>query len=813
MAAARDRAATQNAPPALLAQVSDETAPLSARRAAATSLLAQLSASAFSLSDADGARLLVAALDPASPPDLVAPLVQALNCTPTAHVASAVLDADKSKLAALLHRVPALGLAFVASVIGAENPTENADSAALLSVVDLFADAASDALIPSDEGFTDVDVRLAATNAIITACVSHQIAFKLVSHPSLLARILQTAADSFPQLRSSCPIVLSRIIQPIISQKNQPHAKQTKKLLGDQIMAFLESTTSAHKTTGLLALSAIFAASVDYAAGILLADGVMQEIMDLIEFEKEPVQIATISMLGAACADQACRKVIASPECSSQIVKIYKSAKSSDALKNAAAATLVKIVFVDKELEKSVFADASLAEGFVKSIKAWSRDTADIAGFENCIESLAYLSIRGSVKQIIANDSALLQKLFSTLKSNDSKAVHYGIVTIFTNVTGLRRRLTEEEEQLVKLREVSGESVTKLDPLDDDTRVEARVTKLVVAGVVTPLCGICVSATSSLAAAISQLFLNLCTDKRHRGRIVQDGGVKALATILQKLTDNSTPTSPSLAYLTAAQAIAKIAITTDPAIAFKPASRALDIVRPLIFLLSASDSTLQQFEGLMALTNLASYDDDVRTRIVTAKGVKAMEFLQFSENVMVRRAATEALCNMMCEPSVFNDYVSPAGSTTPISNNSNGGAGQGLRMMIMLCDVDDYETRRAASGALAILSASPDACRLIVADSRGLDTIVGLLFGEEENANPELLHRGVEICKNIAAVGGSISQRLEGAGIVKLLRGLVLNPVQEISYGAVEALRNLQNAGVSVLSKKTGGLTITEIID
>ncbi|ORY53083.1 hypothetical protein BCR33DRAFT_186422 [Rhizoclosmatium globosum] len=80
-------------------------------------------------------------------------------------------------------------------------------------------------------------------------------------------------------------------------------------------------------------------------------------------------------------------------------------------------------------------------------------------------------------------------------------------------------------------------------------------------------------------------------------------------------------------------------------------------IRPLIHLLDNDSSTLQQFEGLMALTNLASFDETVRSRIVAAKGVKAMEYLQFSENTMVRRAATEALCNMMFDESVFESYV------------------------------------------------------------------------------------------------------------------------------------------------------------
>ncbi|KAJ3013886.1 UNVERIFIED_CONTAM: hypothetical protein HDU68_000509 [Siphonaria sp. JEL0065] len=647
------------------------------------------------------------------------------------------------------------------------------------------------------------EYRLASLNALIRSTNTLSISLQIIRHPQLLARILETASDPTSEpLRNICPITISRIIEPIASEKRQPNAPEAKRVFHDQIMGYLESTTSKHKSMGLMALTALFAASSDYAGAILLGDGVIQEIFDMIEFEVDSVQLSTVQMLSSACADQACRKIIGSQDCTKILVKLWKSSKASEKLKSAAAGTLVKVMFVDKELEKSLFGDAKLAEGFIVALKG-PKVEADVVA--NCVESLAYLSIRGFIKEVIVNDAQLVKTLISFLKSSDDKAVQYGLVTVFVNLTNVRKRMSEEEEQLIKLKEVSGESVVKPDPLDDDKRVETRCTKLVAAGIIGPLCSSVSAATASLAAVIAQLFLNLCVDKRHRGKIVQEGGVKALTTLTTKLVD---PSQNPSSYLIAAQSLAKIAITTDPSIAFKPISRALDIIRPLIHLLNNDSSTLQQFEGLMALTNLASYDDDVRTRIVNTQGVKAMEYLQFSENNMVRRAATEALCNMMFDPVVFESY---AATPSAVDGNSSR-----LKMMIMLCDVEDYETRRAASGALAILSSHPDACRTIMADSRGVDTIIGLLFGEEEDANPELMHRAVEICKNIANVGGVLAQRLEAAGIVKLLRQLTLSPVEEIKLGAIEALRNLQKAGVNVLAKpqkakETPGPKIVEL--
>ena len=54
----------------------------------------------------------------------------------------------------------------------------------------------------------------------------------------------------------------------------------------------------------------------------------------------------------------------------------------------------------------------------------------------------------------------------------------------------------------------------------------------------------------------------------------------------------------------------------------------------------------------MALTNLASIDDDVRNRIVDEKGISYIESLQFDDDDMLRRAATECMCNLIMNEKV-----------------------------------------------------------------------------------------------------------------------------------------------------------------
>lgn len=62
----------------------------------------------------------------------------------------------------------------------------------------------------------------------------------------------------------------------------------------------------------------------------------------------------------------------------------------------------------------------------------------------------------------------------------------------------------------------------------------------------------------------------------------------------------------------------------------------------------------------MALTNLASMNDDVRRKIKREKGVSYLEDLMFENDLRLRRVATEALVNCFYNEDIF-DMVSLVG--------------------------------------------------------------------------------------------------------------------------------------------------------
>jgi hypothetical protein len=71
---------------------------------------------------------------------------------------------------------------------------------------------------------------------------------------------------------------------------------------------------------------------------------------------------------------------------------------------------------------------------------------------------------------------------------------------------------------------------------------------------------------------------------------------------------------------------------------------------------------------------------------------------------------------------------------------------QRLKLMVALSDVEDFGTRRAASGCLAILSGVQPGAEALVKESRLLEVLDLLLKDPAE----ELQHRGLAVVENIA---------------------------------------------------------------
>ena len=179
------------------------------------------------------------------------------------------------------------------------------------------------------------------------------------------------------------------------------------------------------------------------------------------------------------------------------------------------------------------------------------------------------------------------------------------------------------------------------------------------------------------------------------------GALKLLLLIKERIakTDKSTAEA-ALIERNAAHALARLLISVDPAHVFSGTISASSAVSALAPLLSQDlDSELRNllptFEALSSLTNLASMEDDsIRELELRLIWQQLEDHLLLSSNTLVQRASVELVCNLMASPNCVTKFV------------GDGSKREGTRMQILLAlaDVEDLATRRAAGGALAMLT-------------------------------------------------------------------------------------------------------------
>lgn len=400
----------------------------------------------------------------------------------------------------------------------------------------------------------------------------------------------------------------------------------------------------------------------------------------------------------------------------------------------------------------------------------------------DAIEGLALTSYRSKIKEVLSASKPFLVKLFALVpppprarafndpvkveqtdvpKTATLSSLQYGIATIISNVIAYKPVLNAEQAQIDRLRRMTlakqSNSPPADDPFEDDRLVARRVKRLLEADVATVLFSLGRSDSRVVKEVVGKAYLSLVTDQAHRSTIIQSGGAKALLLLCSSLlaTSSTTPPPPIEGALPTIQAFAKLLITSSPFTIFGPAaaSTATDAIRPLCVLLThESASLLQQFESLMALTNLASVAPSLADRIATFQSgaiVSQMEGLMLDENVMVRRAATELLCNLLASERVFLAWSGEPSSPSdpPFNISPKNPTAKKLHVLLALTTVSDVPTQLAASGAIATVVSSPVACRLLLAREGGpkrpLETILELMLPtthiEEEDDTPSTL--------------------------------------------------------------------------
>ncbi len=193
--------------------------------------------------------------------------------------------------------------------------------------------------------------------------------------------------------------------------------------------------------------------------------------------------------------------------------------------------------------------------------------------------------------------------------------------------------------------------------------------------------------------------------------------------------------------------IAKLLITTNPALL--NTSQCMGSIQPLIMLVRDHDSSdLQKFEALLSLTNLVSFNDNTKQHVVAERGISILSYAMFSNHEMVRRAATEAMSNLVPNPDMILHLREH----------------EKLKVWITFASdfEEHFECARAALGCLAMVTQDPQIAAELSKASNAESMIKSVL----ECGNLELMHRMLIIVLNLMEHGGKSKELIFSTGTV-----------------------------------------------
>lgn len=389
------------------------------------------------------------------------------------------------------------------------------------------------------------------------------------------------------------------------------------------------------------------------------------------------------------------------------------------------------------------FADGStkkLAEACRKFLIKPGKDK-DIRKF--AAEGLAYLTLDADVKEKLVEDRAAIQALIELAKTGDQSAI-YGVVTTLVNLVNAYEK-QELLPELVQLAKFAKHHIPEEHELDDPDFVSGRIIVLANEGVTSGLVALCKTESDNSKEMIARVFNALCSEQEVRGKVVQQGGAKVLIPLSLKGTANG--------KRHAAQALSRIGITINPETAF-PGQRNLEVIRPLLNQLHPDCSSLENFEALMALCNLASMNESTRQRIIKEQGISKIETYMTEDHMMLQRAATQVMCNMVQSPDVVKMHE---------------GENDRVKFLVLLTMEEDEDTAVAASGALAYLTSVSDICCEKAFSPTCWQEAFNTLVA---NPSPEVQYRGTVIIYNIIKSNKTLAEKIFDTDLLRMLYGV-----------------------------------------
>ncbi|XP_048185963.1 protein unc-45 homolog A [Perognathus longimembris pacificus] len=569
--------------------------------------------------------------------------------------------------------------------------------------------------------------------------------------------------------RMSASILLSKLFDDL---KCDAERENFHRLCENYIRSWFEGQELAGKLRAIQTVSCLLQGPCDAGNRALELSGVMESVIALCASTREDEQLVAVEALIHA-AGKAKRASFITANGVSLLKDLYKRSER-DSIRIRALVGLCKLGSAGgTDFSMKQFAEGSTLK-LAKQCRKWlCNDQMDAGTRRWAAEGLAYLTFDADVKEELVEDTVALKALFQLSKSEE-RSVLFAVASALVNCTN-SYDYEEPDPKMVELAKYAKQPVPEQHPKDKPSFIRARVKKLLAAGVVSAMtCMVKAESpvlTSSCRELLSRVFLALVEDAEDRGTVVAQGGGKALLPLALEGTD--------VGQTKAAQALAKLTITSNPEMTF-PGERIYEVVRPLVSLLHLNCSGLQNFEALMALTNLAGISERLRQKILKEKAVPMIEGYMFEEHEMIRRAATECMCNLAMSKEV-QDLFEAEGNDR-------------LKLLVLYSGEEDELLRRAAAGGLAMLtSMRPALCsRVPQVTTHWLEILQALLL----SPNRELQHRGAVVVLNMVEASREIASTLMESEVLEILSVLAKGERSPITRAAAASLGKAMEYGL-----------------
>ena len=621
--------------------------------------------------------------------------------------------------------------------------------------------------------------------------------------------------DSAAEQHALALAVLARALS------SSPTSTTTTALVKDSLNSLLAGTDTSELTSAFQLLSALFQVAPETATSLVKDPTLSSNLKDAIETtsvtttlasskatnkgkeNQEQAVVELVELLSLAAGQPAVRPIVddaASPWLESLLGTPSKPTSNRRLAALAGAATVkirlgreaaVTTGLPASQRPKSEWTSVALAQRLVDLSQPETVSDTAPADEEDVIlpvlEGLAFLTLTPSppIKRV-ASDEAFLARLFSTFDTKSGKeatapspngsARDYALATLLDHLTAYpeAQSAADEAKQVERLKRCASAAGREVDELEYESAeaVEERVLRIVriKPSLVPLLRHLCTSPSVQSRRATARILHNLVTPQKTRGELLQAGVGRLLLSLVRHLP---IPFNPS-EDVPPIQGLAKLLITANPLLVFGPTPDSpllLEAMSALTIPLGVDGDTTEQvgllprFECLMALTNVASIGSSLADVLARSKlrdrpntlVLTAIEDSLLSQNAMVRRAATELVCNLAASDAGIEHFEPANSSGTSSSSSSTKPPSQRLHIILALTSSPDLPTRLAAAGALTSLVYSPRTAAALCTFVPWRKMLVNLLAEEE----PGIRHRVYEIWRVIGEVAAQMGEPAE----------------------------------------------------